>query len=122
MDLSGLVTSFLTGTYTVTRTARASLNRGKAASGGSASTLTVRGSVSPATGKDLQRVPEGRRANAAMTLFTTTELTAGGVSAAYEADRVAINGASWEVSHVETWADPRSGGTIYRCVVTLVAS
>ncbi len=115
MDIASLITSFSTGTYTVTRTARHGIDRGRAEAG-TTSTLTVTASVSPASGMDLTKVPEGRRTNGAITIFTSTELKIGGVGAAYEADRISALGSTWELSHVETWTDPRSGGLGYKCV------
>lgn len=90
--------------------------RGRAVSG-TESTLTISGSVSPATGEDIIRLPEGLRSNQTRVLFTDTALTVGGQSSSYEADAVLIDGMTWECQHVETWVDPRSGGSFYRCIV-----
>lgn len=115
MNLSGLVASFSTGTYTVTRRATRTLKDGRATVGAT-TTLTIVASVSPANGMDLKKLPEGRRVDGAIAIFTVTQLSIGGVNAAYEADQISANGTNWEVAHVETWDDPRSGGTAYRCV------
>lgn len=115
MNLSGLVESFSTGSYAVTRTTARTIKNGRAVAG-TTSTITITASVSPATGMDLNKLPEGRRTSGAIAVFTTTQLRIGGVGDGFEADVVAANGSTWEVAHVETWVDPRSRATIYRCV------
>lgn len=115
MDIASLMTSFATGTYTVTRRARGSVVRGRVQDG-SSTTVSITASVSPSRGLDLMKVPEGRRTNGAMTIFTTTFLYVGGVGESYESDRISIGGATWEVAHVETWTDPLSRSVGYKCV------
>lgn len=117
MDVAALIASFSTGTYTVTRMARGTITRGRAEAGVE-TTVSIIASVSPATGDDIERLPEGRRAKEARTLFTTTLLYVGGQGADYEADTVTIDSTDWEVSHVEKWLDSLSGGIGYKCVVT----
>lgn len=117
MDLAALVTSFATGTYTVTRKARGTTTHGRVNTG-TTTTVTITASVSPASGADIQRLLQGRQVNEARTVFTTTQLYVGGTGASYEADRVSIDGATWEVSHVETWRHSTTGAVVYRCLVT----
>ncbi len=119
MNISALIASFATGTYTVTRTARGTTTRGKTAAG-TTSTLTITASVSPADGNDLMRLKEGQNAKETLTLFTATELYVGGQGSAYEADTVAIGSNSYEVTEVDTWNDPVSGGTGYKCLLAVV--
>ena len=119
MNVASLIASFSTGTYTVTRTARGSTVKGKTAAG-TTSTVSVVAAAWPATGDDLKRLPEGRRTSEALNLMTATELYAGGQGDAYEADTVSIRGESWEVSDVDTWTDPVSGGLGYKCLVTAI--
>lgn len=113
MDLAALINSFATGTYAVTRRAGGSYVRGIATDGSSTS-LTIRASVQPATGRDLVRLPEGRRSTETRVIYTVTQLYADGPT--YQADRVTIDGSVWEVQHVETWAQPGAQGTGYRCI------
>lgn len=115
MDVSALISSFVTGTYAVTRTARGTVSRGKVQQG-SQTTISISAAVSPASGADIKRLPEGRRTNAAKTIFTTTQLLLGGQGDENESDIVSIDGSTWEVSHVELWTDPATGATGYRCV------
>ena len=119
MNVAGLIASFATGSYTVTRTARGSVVRGKAESG-TQTTVTITGSAWPAKAGDLMRLPEGRRASEALNLMTATELYVGGQGSAYEADKVSVQGESWEVSDVDTWTDPLSGDAGYKCLLTVI--
>lgn len=114
--------SFYTGAYTVNRHLRGRTVHGKVQEGAN-STVLIYASVSPASGKDLLRLPEGRRANESFVVFTTTELYTGDhvspeVQGHYNADRIVIDGKDFEVSHVETWRDPVTQlGVGYRCIV-----
>lgn len=116
MDLSSLVASFQTGTYTVTRRARGATVRGRVGDG-TTTTLTIAASVSPAYGSDLSRLKQGRQSTEGKVIFTTTPIMLGGQGEAYEADRISIGGVNFEVEKVETWNDPVSGGSMYRVVV-----
>lgn len=119
MNVAGLISSFATGTYTVTRTARGSTVRGKTAAG-STSSVSITAAVWPAGGSDLRRLPEGRRASQALALMTATQLYVGGQGDAYEADTVSIDGEAHEVSDVDAWTDPLTGAVGYKCLVTVV--
>lgn len=117
MNIASLIASFATSaTYSVRRTARGTTVRGRIGTGAQ-TTITIVGSVSPASGKDISRLPEGHTDAEARTIFTATEIYAGGQGAAYEADKVIIDGDDWEVSHVEKWVDSRTRGVGYKVVV-----
>lgn len=118
MDASLLIERFLTGSYTVTRRAAATITSGRAVAG-AVTTLTIRASVQPASGRDLMRLEEGRRSNETRVVFTTTKLLVGEQGGANEADLVSIDGASWEVQHVETW--PSTIPNFYRVVLQAAA-
>lgn len=117
MNIAGLISSFATGTYTVTRKARGAVVRGRIGDG-TTTTVTIRASVSPASGADIVRLMQGRQVNSAMTIFTTTELMVGGPGATYEADVITIDGATWELNHVEKWTDSMTGNVGYKCIAT----
>lgn len=119
MNVAGLISSFATGTYTVTRTARGSITKGKTAAG-TTSSVTITACIYPATGTDLKRLPENRRTSEAMNLITDTELYDGGQGSDYEADTVSVFSETWEVSDVDRWVDPESGDTGYKCLVSVV--
>lgn len=125
MDISSLVSSFANGTYTVTRTARGSTTRGKIAAG-TTSSVSITAAWHPAMprggqgGEVLRRLAEGRDTDNTRTLYTTTRLYVGGPGEAYEADRVSIGDASWEVESVATWQDASSSRTGYVCQIRAV--
>jgi hypothetical protein len=119
VDISSLISSFSNGTFTVTRTARGSISRGVIAAGTQTS-VTITAAWHPATGKDLLRLPEGRRTVETRVLYTITQMYVGGQGADYEADTVSIGGASWECQQVETWQDTSSSRIGYRCIVQAV--
>jgi hypothetical protein len=116
-DSADLIESFATGTYTVTRRAAAAFVIGRAGTPGT-STLAIRASVYPATGRDLQRLPEGRRSLETRTLHTTTQLlvaTEGGNNC----DLVTIDGQQWEVQMCETW--PSAPNLAFKAIVQRAA-
>jgi hypothetical protein len=120
VNVSSLIASFATATsYTVTRTARGSVARGKT-SAGTTSSVTIVGSIWPASGNDMQRLPENRRATSALNLVTTTELYVGGQGEAYEADKVTVDGETYEVTDVDNWTDSLSRSIGYKCLLTVV--
>lgn len=122
MDVQGLIESFLTGTYTVTRVSGIAYVNGRA-SAGSTSTLSIDASVHPAAGNDLLRLPEGQRTIETRIVFTTTELKEGSEGSTYKADKVSIDGALWEVQTVESWRpDPGTDAPYFRCIVQAVAT
>lgn len=108
MNLAGVITSFATGTYTGTRTTpRTYDSNGVIGSASTASFTLTNASVQPATGKDLQRLPEGKRGRDTKVVLTSTEVRVG-------TDRVSIGGSSWEVEHVEDFSELAG---FYRAVV-----
>lgn len=113
LDAGDLIGSLSTGTYTVTRRAAATYVAG-ILTPGATSTLSIVAAVVPATGRDLERLPEARRSVETRAVFTATALKIGAQAAPYESDLVSIEGDSWEVQHLETW--PGLAG-YYRAIV-----
>lgn len=118
MDALDLIRSF-GSTYTVTRRPRAQMVRGRAVPG-TTSTLTIDACVQQATGRDLLRLPEGRRSIETRVVYSATALLTGAQGGTNEADLVAIDGLSWEVQHVEPWPG-KTGRDVehWRCLVQL---
>lgn len=113
-DATDLIESLGTGTYTVTRRAAATTDGHGRAVAGSTSTLTITAGVQPASGRDLQRLPEGRRTIETRVVYTITPLLTGGKGAANEADLISIEGATYEVELAQKWS---SSTPYYRCIV-----
>lgn len=96
MDLSGVISALGTGSYTVTRPTASSYTNGRL-NAPSTSTFVINASVQPASGRDLQRLPEGQRSSEIKSIFTMTELRL--------TDVVTIGSSTYQVQHVERWAD-----------------
>ncbi len=102
LDASRLISRLSTGTYTVTRRAAATYPNG-IATPGSTSTLTIIAAVVPASGRDLERLPEGRRSTETRKVFTDTPIIVGAEGGANESDLIAIGGDNWEAQTCGTW-------------------
>lgn len=102
MNLSGVVDSLGTTTaLAVTRRGAASIVNGLHVPG-STTSLQMTAVVVPASPEDTQVLPEGRRTERILQLFTKEPLQTPriGVGAG---DLVAVAGESYEVLHVEDW-------------------
>lgn len=120
MDVAGLISAFSTGSnglYTVTRRQAGTVLRGIVQATTDA-TFTITASIQPASGKDLLRLPEGRRSDETRTLFTATQLYVGDQGDDYECDLVSVDGQLYEVSHVEDWLQWAGLAPFYRCLIT----
>lgn len=117
MDIVSLVQSFATATtYAVKRRQLSGFTRGLARDPVQTN-ITISASLQPATGRDLLRLPEGRRANETRVLFTTTEMFTGDLGETFDADLVTIEGDDWEIQHVEEWIDAGGARVGYRCIL-----
>lgn len=109
MTIAGAISSLATGTYTVTRETPgasdaflADYSRGKAVAG-TTSTLTITAAIYPAKARDLLRLEEGRRSEAAIVIFTATELRTAVAPNGGNADRIAYGPDAYEVQAVDPW-------------------
>lgn len=118
MDVGDLILAFAS-TYVVSRSTKSTYTKGRAVPG-TTTTLTIAASVQPASGRDLLRLPEGRRSIETRVVWTPTPLLVGQQGENNEADIIAIGGGNWEVQHTEPWVDYLSGVTGYRCIVQSV--
>lgn len=109
MDLSFAILGFATGTYTVTRNTASYGSDGRLTAA-SPTTFSITASVQPLSGRDLQRLPEGKRTREARAVFTPTMLTPG----PNLPDQIQIDGLAWEVDSVQDW---QNLGGYYRAVV-----
>lgn len=112
-DLSDVVDSMATGTYTVTR--RAAEFAGGDAVPTSSETLTIKALVVPLSGRELQRLPEGLRSRELKAVYTTTDLRRGADDAL--PDVVTVDGEDYEVQLVDDWQAP---GGFLRAVVARI--
>lgn len=107
MDLSSVIASFNTGTYTVTRPAASTFTLGRLDTP-STTTVSIQASVQPLTGRELKKLPEGLRTEELRWVYTATELRS------QPTDSIAIDGAAWAVQQVESWG---TLGAYFRALV-----
>lgn len=69
----------------------------------SPTSLPIRASIQPINGRDIERLPEGRRSKAAIAIYTTTPLLLDDVATSQMADVITWRGKRWQVDHVESW-------------------
>lgn len=112
-DFGPEIAALKTGDYTVTRRVSNSIINGRLAASAN-TTLQIEAMVHPTTGADVRHLPEGQRGAESRALYTTTQLLGAGALAP---DRVAIDGLTFEVAHVEAWAQL---GNFYRVVLVRV--
>jgi hypothetical protein len=110
-----VISDLSTGSYKVIRRNAASIKMARPVRGTVAATFDIDATVQPASGRDLERLPQGRQTTETKLLETTTELQVGGQGHPLEADRVVIDGAEWEVQNVQPWPGH------YKCLLQLVA-
>ena len=66
--------------------------------------IAITASIQPATGKDLQNLPEGRRQGVVYAVYTSAAIqTAVQGAAGTKADQLVIGGVRYEAMHVEPW-------------------
>jgi hypothetical protein len=99
------------GTYSVTRRAAATYSAGIAVAGAT-STVSVLACFWPASGRDLQRLPEGRRSQETRAGVCDTALLVGGEGSANEADLVTVDGVAWEVQSSSPWPNDPSFNSV----------
>lgn len=123
MDVARLIQRFSTtpgtagpGQYNVRRRSDAGFVNGIAQLGALTS-FVVTGSVQPIAAQDLQRLPELRRNQTAVTFFTSTPLSTGEEGGSSQADRVEVDAGVWyEVQECDVWRQP-NGAIHYRCIL-----
>lgn len=70
---------------------------------GATTSTTILASVQPATGRQLQRLPEGLRERVELMAFTETELRTADQATGLSADRIVVDGETYQVAHVRHW-------------------
>jgi hypothetical protein len=101
-DLADVVEALASGCYVVTRSAATPRVNGRRMAPVTVS-FEIIASVQPASGREMDRLPEGLRSRETMNVFTRTELRSAHPSPGTEADRIAIDGAVFEVTSVRRW-------------------
>jgi hypothetical protein len=100
VSLSGAIASFKTGDYEVVRYGAPTFEYGIAVAP-SNQIVEIAACVQPVTGRLLQLLPEGQRADETKVIFTTAELFTRGP--AHDPDKVIINGDYYRVFRVDRY-------------------
>lgn len=108
MTLADAIGSLAAGTYTLIQRAHGGLDAAGRELPRTEVTTPLIASVQPASGEDLQRLPEGVSATDLLTVFTRTPLITADTTTGRDADVIVVGGEEYEVVSVEGWAD--SGG------------
>jgi len=101
MDLTDVIASFVTGTYTVTRRSPSAYGTDGRLDAPTTSTFTVDACVQPVTGRELERMSEGLQTAEILTIWSPVELKT--QASTQDPDRISIDGDTWEVQKVERW-------------------
>lgn len=101
LDLASALAFFETGTYTVRRYTAGAYNAAGEFVEGSYSTVTIRASIQPLKGEELERFSQGDKVRDVVLVLTSTPLfTNRGDD---QADRIEYGGALYEVVQLEDW-------------------
>lgn len=101
MGLTGVIDTFKTGTFAVTRTVAATYDTNGRVVAGSTSVVNVDASIRPLSGRDLRVLPEGHHASNLRILYSKVDIFTR--TPANDPDVVLVDGENWEVLTVETY-------------------
>ena len=102
MNLSGVIDSFATGTYTITRAGTGIIGAAGRLEPSAPTTFTRKAVVQPLSGREQEMLEEGLRNNDSLNVWTTEELRTAEPGAGV-ADIITIDGDDYEVQKVERW-------------------
>lgn len=123
MSYSDAITSLANATLTVTRRQETAPIKGREQPP-ITTTLSIRASAQPTSGRDLLRLGDGRISADRWTVYTTTRLYLGstevGTEGGYLPDLIAIGDKQHEVEHLEHWE--AFGAQHYKAICRAVVS
>ncbi len=120
MDVSAIISQF-GASYTVTTRTEGGYDADGRVQAAATSAAPVDMAVFPAPGDVLQRLPEGRRAEAAVLVFSAARLYAGGDRSTKATSTFAHDGRTWEVGAVKEWLPSGvAKATFWEAVATMV--
>lgn len=103
MDLSDAIAELATGSYEITRTAAGTWSETTGEyTPGATTTETIDAVVVPASGEQLQRLPEGLRSSSSIAVYTAVALKPAEANGA-PGDRLTWGGQVFEVQVVKPW-------------------
>ena len=104
---NSLISRFLSGQYTVTRSKSGSYVKGRYVEGPK-ETILMKGSLQPISGAEVKMLEEGERVRDHFTFYSYEPLSIIGTKNLAQADRMTINDVKYRVVTVEAWQN--SGG------------
>ena len=123
MSYSDSIGSLANVTLTVTRRLEVGPINGRAQPP-TTSTLSIRASAQPTSGRDLERLGDGRVSSDLWTVYTTSRLYIGatetGTEGGYLPDLITIGDKQHEVEHLERWS--AFGSEHYKAICRAVVS
>lgn len=117
MALSGVIDSFATGTYAVTRTVVSTYGTDGRLVAGATSVVNITASIQPLSGRDLKALPEGRHGEDVRKMYAKVELLT--QTPGNDPDLVTYKGETWEVFNVDSWEafGLGTGGNHYKALI-----
>ena len=123
MSYTDSITALANATLTVTRRQQVAPIAGRAQAP-TTSTLSILASAQPASGRDMQRLADGKITGDLWTVWTKTRLyigaTEGGTEGGYLPDLITIGDKQHEVEHLEHWS--AFGSEHYKAICRAVVS
>lgn len=105
LDAQDVIESLSTHTnVTGTHRAAATYVNGVATAGATSAFTIAYAVIVPASGRQLQRLPEGRRSQETRAVYTAGALLVGAQAGVSEADLITLDGAVWECQSASSWA------------------
>lgn len=101
MSVAGVIQTFKTGTYTVSRRAAGAYDSNGRWVPASPSNFSIDASVQPISGRQLQVLPVALHGEETLVVYTTTQLRTEDENGA--ADSISIGGRDWTVVNVRSW-------------------
>jgi apolipoprotein N-acyltransferase len=80
---------------------------------GTTTTTTIQASVQPATARDMERLPEGRRQTGAVKVYTSAALLV--EQGTQKADRIILPSGTYEVAQADEWQNGVLPHNAYLC-------
>jgi hypothetical protein len=106
IDLSDVIEALGTDTYVVTRSTSAQGDDGHGrVAAGAITTLPIVASIQPASGRVLERLPEGERSGDFIRVWTATPLQTTDATTGLAGDTLVYKGKSYQVEQVNDWSE-----------------
>ena len=120
MPLTDSILNLSNATITITRRTESPRLLGRTQPPTTA-TVSAKASVQPTSGRDLQRLPEGKNTQDLISIWTLEPLQLGDIGQGILPDLITYAGSTYEVEHLEPWTN-HLGVTYYFGIARKVVS